>query len=264
MPWVKIDDNLPHHPKIIRRGSRALAMFVAGICYAQRNLTDGFLPIEAIPSLLPDAPRRQAFDMALNMGTPLPGETAGLLEVVEGGYQIHDYHDHNPHAESVKEERRKKAEKVAAWRRRSRNVTAPVTGNINGTYPVSSVSPTPTPTPTPTEALESLLSGSGLPDPTQRDERRLRTQQAREVLAWLNAKSGKNFRDSVPTMRAIVARLASGVEAWQLKAIVSRKTRDWAGDPKMREYLRPATLFNATNCENYLGELPAETEALSD
>lgn len=80
--------------------------------------------------------------------------------------------------------------------------------------------------------------------------------QAKDVLEWLNRKAGKSYRPSKATLDLIRARLSSGIEDWQLKAIVSRKVRQWQGDPKMRDYLRPETLFNATKCESYLGELP--------
>lgn len=79
---------------------------------------------------------------------------------------------------------------------------------------------------------------------------------ARDILDWLNQKAGKAFRPSEVNLGLIRARLADGVQPYQLKAIVSRKTREWGADPAMAKYLRPATLFNKTKCEQYLGELP--------
>ena len=77
-----------------------------------------------------------------------------------------------------------------------------------------------------------------------------------EVLDFLNRKTGKHFRAVDANLALIRARLADGIAAWQLKAIVSRKLRDWQGTDQAR-YLRPATLFNKTKCEQYLGDLPA-------
>lgn len=77
----------------------------------------------------------------------------------------------------------------------------------------------------------------------------------RAVLEWLNQKAGKNFRPVEANLGLIRARLKDGVEPYQLKAIVSRKIREWGGTEQAK-YLRPETLFNRTKCEQYLGELP--------
>lgn len=74
---------------------------------------------------------------------------------------------------------------------------------------------------------------------------------------WLNAKAKRNFPANPTNLGFILARMQEGVSAEQLKAIVSRKVRQWVGDEKMALYLRPATLFNRTKCSQYLGELPA-------
>lgn len=75
------------------------------------------------------------------------------------------------------------------------------------------------------------------------------------VLKWLNEKSGKNFRPVPTNLDFIRARLKDGILPEQLKAIVSRKVKLWKGTDQ--DYcLRPATLFNKTKCEQYLGELP--------
>ncbi|MGN6347073.1 MAG: conserved phage C-terminal domain-containing protein [Candidatus Nitrosocosmicus sp.] len=80
--------------------------------------------------------------------------------------------------------------------------------------------------------------------------------QAKEVLEFLNSKTGKRFRlDSDVNLKLIMARLRSGVTTIQCCKVIAKKTRDWNGDAKMREYLRPATLFGATKFEQYLGEL---------
>jgi uncharacterized phage protein (TIGR02220 family) len=89
-----------------------------------------------------------------------------------------------------------------------------------------------------------LLSGSGPTDD-------------RVVLAWLNTKAQRTYRPTPVNLDFIRARLKDGIAVWQLKAIVSRKVREWTGTEQAK-YLRPATLFNRTKCEQYLGELPPE------
>jgi len=95
MPWVKIDDNLPNHPKVIAAGLHGLAFTVAGIAYCQRNLTDGFIPALVVLTFVPHISARAAQAQAVRM------VGAGLWELRDGGYQVHDYHDFNPTKEEV-------------------------------------------------------------------------------------------------------------------------------------------------------------------
>jgi uncharacterized phage protein (TIGR02220 family) len=80
-------------------------------------------------------------------------------------------------------------------------------------------------------------------------------QQAIEILQFLNEKTGRAYRPVGTNINLIVARLKSGITISQCFKVIARKTRAWKGDPKMDEYLRPATLFNATKFEQYVGEL---------
>ena len=92
MSWVKLDDGFYDNAKILRVGLTAAGLYVAGLSYAGRKLTNGFLPDVAVTMLGGDA------------STSLPGRLvdAGLWRPVEGGYQIHDYLDYNPSAAQVK------------------------------------------------------------------------------------------------------------------------------------------------------------------
>ena len=76
------------------------------------------------------------------------------------------------------------------------------------------------------------------------------------VLNFLNAKANRSFRPVETTLRPIIARLGSGVSVSECKGVIIRKAREWENDPKMRAFLRPETLFNATKFESYLGEKP--------
>lgn len=97
--------------------------------------------------------------------------------------------------------------------------------------------------------LKASLSGDA-PDVTPFE------QQAREVLAFLNEKTGKRFQPVGTNLKLIVCRLKEGYDTQTLRAIVAVKRREWWDDANMRQYLRPATLFNATKCAQYRGELP--------
>ncbi len=85
--------------------------------------------------------------------------------------------------------------------------------------------------------------------------------QAAEVLNFLNQKTGKVYRPVDANLKLIVARLKSGATPGQCRQVIAKKSREWSKSDKMAEYLRPATLFDATKFEQYVGELvPMEGE----
>jgi len=83
-------------------------------------------------------------------------------------------------------------------------------------------------------------------------------QTAKEILEFLNDKTGKNFQPVSANLDLICARLKEGYTTGQLRQIIARQYREWHADEKMQKYLRPATLFNKTKCANYVGELVAQ------
>jgi uncharacterized phage protein (TIGR02220 family) len=79
--------------------------------------------------------------------------------------------------------------------------------------------------------------------------------ETKQILEFLNTTAGKRFRPSKTNLDFIRCRLEDGITVDELRKIIVRKSREWLPDSKMRNYLRPATLFNRTQCEQYLGEL---------
>lgn len=79
--------------------------------------------------------------------------------------------------------------------------------------------------------------------------------QAKTILIFLNDKAHKSFRPTDANLSLIVARLRSGATEEDCRSLIAKKVREWLPDPKMAMYLRPATLFNATKFEQYLGEM---------
>lgn len=88
--------------------------------------------------------------------------------------------------------------------------------------------------------------------------------QALDVLHFLNRKTGRVYRPVETNLKLITARLKSGATVEDCHQVIAKKTREWKNDPKMAEYLRPATLFNATKFEQYVGELVASKEDSHD
>lgn len=93
---------------------------------------------------------------------------------------------------------------------------------------------------------------SGLPD-----DNAVLKAQAIEVLDYLNHNTKRSYRPVDANIKLIMARLKSGATPKQCREVIFNKCGEWADDEKMAEYLRPATLFNATKFEQYIGELNA-------
>ncbi|MES5116038.1 conserved phage C-terminal domain-containing protein [Lactobacillus iners] len=76
------------------------------------------------------------------------------------------------------------------------------------------------------------------------------------VIKYLNAKAGTNYRaTNKATQRLIKARFNEGMTTKDFKKVIDNKCDDWLKDPKMRGYLRPATLFGS-KFESYLNQKP--------
>lgn len=80
-------------------------------------------------------------------------------------------------------------------------------------------------------------------------------KQAIEVLNFLNKKTGREYRPADVTLKLIIARLKSGASVQNCKSVIARKEKDWGRNEKMAYCLRPKTLFNETNFEQYLAEI---------
>lgn len=74
-----------------------------------------------------------------------------------------------------------------------------------------------------------------------------------EIIEYLNAKTGKQFRVSQVARQHINARWREGFRLEHFKTVIDKKTAEWLDDPRMEQYLRPQTLFG-TKFESYLNQ----------
>lgn len=75
-----------------------------------------------------------------------------------------------------------------------------------------------------------------------------------EILNYFNQQAGTSYRSSSKaTQRLIKARTNEGFTVDDFKKVIDIKVATWKNDPKMSQYLRPATLFG-TKFEGYLNE----------
>ena len=105
MVWIRIDDQIAHHPKFTAAGPVAAWLWVCGNGYCNKYLTDGLIP-EAGLKAVADVPNVKKWADRL--------VAVGLWERTEQGYRVHDFHDHNPTAAEVKEKRRKDRDRKRA------------------------------------------------------------------------------------------------------------------------------------------------------
>lgn len=75
-----------------------------------------------------------------------------------------------------------------------------------------------------------------------------------EVLNYLNAATGKNFRACDPTKKLIRARFHEGYTLEDFRTVIDNKVTAWRGDPEWEKFLRPQTLFGS-KFDAYLNEV---------
>jgi len=73
-----------------------------------------------------------------------------------------------------------------------------------------------------------------------------------KIVSFFNETTGKNYKHTTNgTKSHIKARINEGFTFDDFKAVILAKSNEWQSDPKMEQYLRPATLFGA-KFESYL------------
>jgi uncharacterized phage protein (TIGR02220 family) len=75
----------------------------------------------------------------------------------------------------------------------------------------------------------------------------------KEIIDYLNSKTGKNYRDNVQKNRSLIkARWSEGYRLNDFKQVIDNMVKDWSGT-KYAKYLRPETLFG-TKFDGYLNQ----------
>src|SRR5690242_9635848 len=108
MSWVRLDDKLPHHPKVRGLGKlryAALGLHVEALCYASEYLTDGVIPAQVVR----DYPRKLVEALL----------AAGLWHRGgDGNVTLHDFLDYNPSRDVVLGKRAAARDRMNAARSR--------------------------------------------------------------------------------------------------------------------------------------------------
>ena len=122
MTWIKLDDGFPNNPKIVGLSDHSFRLYIAGLCYSGKYLTDGFIP-EAIVT---------------QFGDPTELLEKGLWEETFDGIQIGNYTEYQTPKAEVEKKREQSRERGERYRSRVTNasITLPEyriqnTDNIN-------------------------------------------------------------------------------------------------------------------------------------
>jgi hypothetical protein len=173
--WIKLHDNLFENPKILAAGDDAALLYIQGLLYCSRNLTDGRIPTPALRML---TARKDARTLARIL------VREGLWIETATGWEVHEYLLHQRSKATILKEREGTRNRVAAFRERKRNGggNGPVTKAETET---EAETDNPTPTPPPPNCVthpiirgetEALVAGAGRPrktiDPSQVSELR--------------------------------------------------------------------------------------------
>lgn len=83
------------------------------------------------------------------------------------------------------------------------------------------------------------------------------------IVDHLNAKVGSRYTTKNKQLRGYVhARLGEGFTVGDFLTVIDNKVAKWGDDPKMRDFLRPSTLFAPSHFEEYLNESPRQASYL--
>lgn len=109
MTWVKVDDLITEHEKCVGLSADAWCLWLHGLTYCSRNLTDGRIPKPMLPRLTSLAkPAKAAAELV----------EAGLWDEQAKWYEVHDYLEHQRSKAQVEADREAAAERQRKARER--------------------------------------------------------------------------------------------------------------------------------------------------
>lgn len=130
MTWIRLDDNLPDHPKVLGLSDKAFRLYISAMCYSSRYLTDGFISYVVGDRI---GERIQFAELT----------SATLLIAVEGGWQIENYDEYQSTKAEVEIAKAKTRERVQKWREKNKS------NDVSNALVTAPHTHTPTPTHTP-------------------------------------------------------------------------------------------------------------------
>jgi hypothetical protein len=105
MPWMKVDDRMAFHRKVLAAKNEAVGAWVRAGAWSSGEGTDGFIPRDTALTIAPEKVWKRLVECE-------------LAHDADGGWEIHDYLEYNPTAEesSTRRAARREAGKVGGRR----------------------------------------------------------------------------------------------------------------------------------------------------
>lgn len=128
MAWVRLDDNFADHPKIIALSDKAFRLFIVGLCYSNRQLTDGYIPYQMVSAWVGDDPFKPSDEL----------EDQELWERKDKGFLIRSYSEYQPTKSEIEKKREAGKERLKRYResKRERNADETLTPIPYPTQPI--------------------------------------------------------------------------------------------------------------------------------
>lgn len=200
MGWVRLDDNFADHPKVIALSDTAFRLYIEALCYSNRQLTDGFIPMAVYLKLS----KNDDADYLIEAGLWESVHRTITDSSVTTGYQIRSYTEYQPTREKVEEKREQAKERLRRYREKQ-------TGNADETQMKRHPQPIPNPTqPNPNKDIE--IKDKNYLEPVAEEYELTpapRVKTAKEAVLRISDKLGQ-------------AREA-GINAWNLSKLVEEE-----------------------------------------
>ncbi|MCK9495238.1 MAG: hypothetical protein M0R75_07045 [Dehalococcoidia bacterium] len=160
MAWLRIDDRMPRSAKLMGLTDRVKWAYVASMCYASEEETDGAIPSGVQREMGWTRVRKDLIEAGLwhekPCGEGACQETERQREkLAKGGHVVHDYLEYNPTHEELEEKRAKARDRMAENRGKRaakssdvRDTFARTSGEVPAKFEESSPYP-PSPSPSP-------------------------------------------------------------------------------------------------------------------
>ena len=245
--WIKLTTDMFDHSKIkyLRRlpeGNSIVLIWVMLLTMAGRCNAGGMI---FLTENIPYTPKMLADELGFEENTVLLAiQALSQLEMVvtEGDKLTIANWEKHQNVEAMERAKEMNRKRVAEHRARKKLLEG---GNVTVTLPVTEC--------------------NGIEEDIEEDkdidkEYISIAEQIRQIVSYLNAQTGKSYRSSTPKTCALIrARLKEGFTVPDFQRVIDTKCAQWLNDQKMRNYLRPETLFG-TKFEGYLNE---NTKAVS-
>ncbi len=102
-------------------------------------------------------------------------------------------------------------------------------------------------------ASKCLQKVANVADSVSKSVSKNKSDSVSEVIDHLNKVINAKYKSSTKShAENISARLNDGHSVNDLKLVIDSKSKEWASDKKMSQYLRPSTLFSVSKFQGYL------------